>query len=284
MMITKSYLQNYSFDTLICYYWKCAIYEWRNSHCTNVVWCSDCQELQNSKYCLWVINRCSDCYDVSWVGKSLSLIYEWEIIYKNCYLCLFCIDCWDWCRNVYYSIWCKQCSDCLFCCNIEYKQYCIFNKQYTKDEYEIQVTNIIQYMMTTWEWWEFFHPSLSPFGYNETVAQEYYPLVYDEESKNHKHNREGCSSFLSSYSWFWYYRSTYEAPVPHSDKVINGQDLPHIITEVEESILQYAIKCEITWKLFRIQVQELAFYRKHNIPLPRKHPDQRHLERLALRR
>jgi hypothetical protein len=32
-------------------------------------------------------------------------------------------------------------------------------------------------MIETGEWGEFFHPSLSPFGYNETVAQEYYPVT-----------------------------------------------------------------------------------------------------------
>ena len=32
-------------------------------------------------------------------------------------------------------------------------------------------------MQDTGERGEFFHPSLSPFGYNETVAQEYYPLT-----------------------------------------------------------------------------------------------------------
>jgi len=31
-------------------------------------------------------------------------------------------------------------------------------------------------MQETGERGEFFHPSLSPFGYNETVAQEYFPL------------------------------------------------------------------------------------------------------------
>lgn len=31
-------------------------------------------------------------------------------------------------------------------------------------------------MQETGERGEFFHPSLSPFGYNKTVAQEYYPL------------------------------------------------------------------------------------------------------------
>jgi hypothetical protein len=34
--------------------------------------------------------------------------------------------------------------------------------------------------METGEWGEFFPSSLSPFGYNETVAQEYYPLTRDD--------------------------------------------------------------------------------------------------------
>ena len=31
-------------------------------------------------------------------------------------------------------------------------------------------------MQKTGEWGEFFPASFSPFGYNETVAQEYFPL------------------------------------------------------------------------------------------------------------
>jgi hypothetical protein len=41
---------------------------------------------------------------------------------------------------------------------------------------------------------------------------------------------------------------------------------------------------EISGKLFRIIPQELAFYRKYNIPLPRKHPDVRYTERMELRK
>jgi len=47
--------------------------------------------------------------------------------------------------------------------------------------------------------------------------------------------------------------------------------------------LNWAIECEITKKPFRIIKQELDFYRKHNLPIPKIHPDQRHIERLALR-
>ena len=39
----------------------------------------------------------------------------------------------------------------------------------------------------------------------------------------------------------------------------------------------------MTKKPFRIIKQELEFYRKHNLPIPRRHPDQRHLDRMALR-
>jgi hypothetical protein len=47
--------------------------------------------------------------------------------------------------------------------------------------------------------------------------------------------------------------------------------------------LNWAIECETTKKPFRIIPQELEFYRKHNLPIPRKHPDERHKERMALR-
>ena len=126
---------------------------------------------------------------------------------------------------------------------------------------------------------------------------EYYPLAPLSEGEGLgvriNNQREGLGVRINnqregvdreSLSRFGYHRSTYEAPKPVSDKVIQGKDLPDSIDQVEDSILQYAIACEVTGKLFRIQAAELAFYRKHHIPLPRKHPDQRHLERLALRR
>jgi CxxC-x17-CxxC domain-containing protein len=67
------------------------------------------------------------------------------------------------------------------------------------------------------------------------------------------------------------------------ERTIDGALLPENISEVSDDILQSIILCETTKRPFRIVKQELAFYRKHNIPLPRKHPDQRHTERIQLR-
>jgi hypothetical protein len=59
------------------------------------------------------------------------------------------------------------------------KEYCILNKQYSKEEYEALVPKIIEHMRTTGERGEFFDPSLSAFGYNETAAQDYFSLSRD---------------------------------------------------------------------------------------------------------
>jgi len=51
------------------------------------------------------------------------------------------------------------------------------NKQYTKEEYEKLVPKIIEHMKKTSEWGEFFPASISPFGYEETAAMDYYPAT-----------------------------------------------------------------------------------------------------------
>jgi hypothetical protein len=107
---------------------------------------------------------------------------------------------------------------------------------------------------------------MSPFGYNETVAQEYFPLTKSE------------AVWSGIFHW-----SDYEAPFPTVEKVIPASKLPDTIDSIPDDILNWAIECEVTGRPFRIIRQELEFYRKHSLPIPRRHPDQRHLDRMALR-
>jgi hypothetical protein len=66
-------------------------------------------------------------------------------------------------------------------------------------------------------------------------------------------------------------------------RVIAAKDLPDNINDVTDDILKRAVECEITKKPFRIIKQELEFYRKQNLPVPRRHHDRRHKDRMALR-
>ena len=57
--------------------------------------------------------------------------------------------------------------------------------------------------------------------------------------------------------------------------IVLAKDLPDTIAEVDDSILQKGIICEVTGRPFRIIPTELAFYRKMNLPLPHLHPSVR---------
>ena len=63
------------------------------------------------------------------------------------------------------------------------------NKQCSKEEYEELLPKIIQHMSDmpytdkngrVYKYGEFFPAELSPFAYNETIAQEYYPLIKEQ--------------------------------------------------------------------------------------------------------
>ena len=75
----------------------------------------------------------------------------------------------------------------------------------------------------------------------------------------------------------------YPINVPENAQTIKAQDFPDKIDDIPNDIVNKVISCEVTGKPFRIVKPELEFYRKHNLPLPHKHPDQRHAERMAIR-
>ena len=240
-----------------------------SNNCTNsqgVKWCFDCENSKNIAYSTDMMLRWwNDCYDFDIWWEDSSLVYEVHCSW-NATKVLFSNVIWWW-YNVYYSDNClthiENCFGCIWLHNNE--NYCILNKQYTKEEYNNLVPKIIEHMQKTWEWWEFFPSSLSPFWYNETVANEYFPLSKESAIK----------------SWFnW---SDYEAPFPKVEKIIPANKLPDSINDIPDDILNWAIKCEDTKKPFKIISQELWFYRKYNLPIPRKHPDKRHLDRMELR-
>ena len=120
-------------------------------------------------------------------------------------------------------------------------------------------------MRSTGEWGEFFPASISPFGYNETVANEYFPMTRE-------------AALAKGFQW-----SDYEAPAPTVSRTIPASRLPERIEDIPDDILNWAIECEVTGRPFRIIAQELDFYRRHQLPIPRRHPDQRHLDRMSLR-
>ncbi len=221
----------------------------------------DLKNCEDSKF-LYTTESFVTCYDCSYSPAKTELSYE--SIFLHWYNILFSHNILNG-TKIYYSFDCYN-SENLFACSwLKNASYCIFNKKYTKEKYNKLVPKIIEKMQKTWEWWEFFPANLSPFWYNETVAGEYFPL-----------NKEEIINQNFNYS-------EYEAPFTKVEKIISASKLPENISDIPDDILNWAIECEISKKPFRIIKQELEFYRKHNLPIPKKHPDIRHSERMKLR-
>lgn len=232
-------------------------------HCNNVQNCFDMTNGEESKNVIYNVGsyKLHDTYasgDAQWT-------YEFMGGGVGIHNVAFSHYCVENVSNTYYSIFCANNSHNLFgCAGIRQGQYCIFNKQYTKERYEELVEKIINHMKKTGEWGEAFPAEISPYGYNETLAHEYFPLSKEEVVKMH-------------FNW-----SDYKMPSADIQS-IQAKDLPENITDTPDDILANAIECEVTKKLFRVVKEELQFYRKLGLPLPRRHPDQRHKDRLALR-
>ncbi len=109
--------------------------------------------------------------------------------------------------------------------------------------------------------------------YTETVAQEYFPMTKKQVRER---------------GWNWY-----DEPVKtfgwttYSALSISEYYEKKVWFEVAQKnidiVLAWIIKCEVTGKPFKIIRQELAFYIENSLPIPTKHPDQRHKERMTLR-
>ena len=228
---------------------------------------TNCKNVQNSYY-TFNSQDCKYCYDCGEINSSYDAFepYKGELQYEThgCnlgYNLKFCSKSYE-SNDLIYCQYCWYCKDCFGCFGLKHKQYCILNKQYSKEEYEKLVPKIIESIMKNKEWGEFFPSSISPFTYNETVANEYFPLTKKE-------------SLAQGYKW--------------KDGDLSSQhqgpdyQISENINDVKNDITTAILKCEATGKLYKIIPQELKFYKQMNLPIPRKCPDQRHKERMALR-
>ena len=159
-------------------------------------------------------------------------------------------------------------NNCFGCSNMRKGEYSILNKKYSPEEYKSLVEKIKKQMDDTpftdkkgrvYKYGEFFPYEVSPFSYSETVANEYFPLNEKDIEK------EGFRS------------EDHSVDINYDVEVVIP---PDSIGGVDDSILNKAIKCEVTGKLFRITKSELDFYKRFNFPVPAKSPFARHRDRL----
>jgi hypothetical protein len=225
--------------------------------------CVSCFDVRNAEDCSYVTRAfdIKDCYD-SYGFLGAELVYEVVSSGSGSNLRFSLLNYWN--NAISY---CEQCynSENLFgCIGLNKKKHCILNKQHTKEEYDVRVKKIIAHMKETGEYGEFFPIALSPFGYNETIAQENYPLTKDD---------------VLARGWRW----QDELQRTSGKETVESDEIPDDIANVSDNVLGWVFACTTCARNFKIIKQELAFYKKLSIPIPRLCQDCRYAERMALR-
>jgi len=247
--------------------------------------CKDCFDLsgagsENSKYTHYAVLGVKDSYDnygmptAERVYETIAIGFD-SIENSNYYFSYFIRGS----NEIYYSYNCVSSHNLFACIGLRNKSYCILNKQYTKEQYEELMPKIIKHMNDMpyidskgriYKYGEFFPLELSPFSYNETIAQEYFPLTKIEAEKQ-------------GYKWKEREERNYQID-------IQTENIPDNITELKEDIIGKVIECEHKGtcneqctEAFKIIPSELQFYQRMNLPIPHLCPNCRHYQRLKQR-
>jgi hypothetical protein len=228
---------------------------------------------ENLRYCQYqmeLTNR--DCMDITVWGGGNELSYENSICGWGMFNGRFCVECWPEVQDTEYSMFLRNCKNCFGCVGLRNKQYCIFNKQFSKEEF-LELRNKIVDQMNAmpyidkkgniYKYGEFFPIELSCFGYNTSIVGEHFPFSKEEILKQ-------------GYPWDESESSEYET-------TIQAKELPDAIEDVDDKILSEIIACSECERAYRIIKMELDFLKKEKIALPRFCVDCRRKKRMAQR-
>ena len=228
----------------------------------NCLSCFEAFQCENCKYA-FSIKLAKDSYDVVGRGVKSELLLETVAVGHGCSRI---IGTWSLenSHDVEYSYDLRGSSYCLGCIGIKHGQYCILNKIYTEKEYKRIRGMIIKKLREEEIYGQYFPPELSPWAYNETLAQENFPLTKEK-------------ALAQGFRW--------EDDIQKTERkeTIKSEEIPDHIKDVKDSITNEILKCIDCNRNYKITEPELLFYRKMILPIPRKCFYCRHKDRILRR-
>ena len=204
-----------------------------------------------------------DSMDITIWGEKNIRAYENSTSGLNLSNSHFCEGSWAEIIDSEYCIACRGISNCFGCVGLKKKKYCIFNKQYSREEYFAKISSIKSQMTKNGEYGEFFPIKHSLIPYNVSLAQEHFPLTKEQ-------------ALAKGYSW-------YDKPKKDYQITMTAAQIPDAIEDVPDSILKEILECIECKQAYRVIEMELAFLRQEKLPILRQCVDCRHQERITQR-
>ncbi|MFA6251514.1 MAG: hypothetical protein WC603_02730 [Candidatus Paceibacterota bacterium] len=170
----------------------------------------------------------------------------------------------DGSQNIMYSNSLHNCHDCIGCDGLKNAEYCILNKQYSKEEYEKFKEHIVKELTELGIHGLMMPPEIAPFAYNETIAQDNMPLTKEE-------------AIAEGFRW------EDDIQMTKGKETLQQEAIHDHINEVKDEITKEILRCINCERNYKITEQELLFYRKMKLPIPRKCFFCRHQDRIKRR-
>ncbi|MFH1012235.1 MAG: hypothetical protein V1760_00595 [Candidatus Peregrinibacteria bacterium] len=223
--------------------------------------CFDSMQLWDCKNFVRSFGSVKDSMDCYECGDGIERFYESAISGYNSQDLRFCLLCVNEEHNLDYSFYCNFSTDCFGCVGLNRKKFCILNKPYPEAEYKALAPKIIKHMRSTGEWGEFFSVPHSDFAYNETMAQEHFPMTKEA---------------VLDRGWRWREKDK-------ADFLPSNATVPDDSRTADESICQALFACEVCGRSYKIILQELNFYKTQGVVVPKRCFFCRHRARSFLR-
>ena len=161
------------------------------------------------------------------------------------------------CQRVEYCYYCYNCEDCFGCFALQRKRFCIFNKQYTEEEYYRRLDEVKCAMLEQGEYGQFFPvkffigywPDGGTVLYPQTAAkdEDYDPLPFGPED-------DGATGEIDE------------------SKLRSSKDVPDCIDDMkDEDWIGVPVYDANFGRRFSYLKPELDFYRKHRLAPPTNH-------------
>jgi hypothetical protein len=238
------------------------LYNCKNVH--DSYWVDTAEDIRYSQF-LQALNS-AKCYDYSGFALNAEWIYECAWVGINTKNLRFTY--WNYsAHDLDYCFGCHSSGNLFGCVSVRNGEYCILNKQYSKEEYFDLVRRIKEQMAQVpykdvlgreYRYGDFFPNELCPWKYNETRGHEYFPLAKEQ-------------ALAAGFGW--------RDPDTREYQESTVQ-LPDHIKDATDDILKETLKCADCGKNYLLIRLELDFYRRLNIPQPRECPLCRGLGRI----
>ncbi len=171
----------------------------------------------------------------------------------------------DQSTDIFYSFSCRPSNAHLIGCDsMKNAEYCILNKQYSKEEYEKIYEHIAKELVELGIHGLMMPPELAPFGYNETLGNDNIMLTKEE-------------ALAEGLPW------QDDIQMTKGKETMKPEQIPDHIKDVQDGIVKEILKCIDCERNYKITEQELGFYRKMMLPIPRKCFYCRHKDRIVRR-